>query len=81
VLFGLEKNGEFAARWRQGPIHADEVQALANVLESESARTSAQDAARQMTDLALENLGEANPQGEAGESLKALADKLLQRGA
>jgi geranylgeranyl diphosphate synthase type I len=81
VLFGLEKNGEFAKRWRQGPIRADEVQALANLLETESARTSAQDAAREMTDLALENLRVANPQGEAGESLKLLADKLLQRGA
>ncbi len=81
VLFGLEKNGEFAKRWRQGPIHAEEVRALAALLETESARTSAQDAARQMTDLALENLRVANPQGEAGESLKQLADKLLQRGA
>jgi geranylgeranyl diphosphate synthase, type I len=81
VLFGLEKNGEFAKRWRQGPIRAEEVRELANVLKAESAQTSAQDAARQMTDLALANLSEANPQGEAGESLKLLADKLLQRGA
>lgn len=81
VLFGLEKNGEFAKRWRQGPIRPEEVRALATLLETESARTSAQDAARQMTDLALENLRVANPQGEAGESLKQLADKLLQRGA
>lgn len=81
VLFGLDKKGEFAKRWSQGPIQAEEVGALANVLEAESARGSAQEAARQMTDLALENLRAANPQGEAGESLKLLADKLLQRGA
>jgi geranylgeranyl diphosphate synthase type I len=81
VLFGLEKQGEFAKRWSQGPIRAEEVGALANVLEAESARGSAQEAARQMTDLALENLRAANPQGEAGESLNLLADKLLQRGA
>ncbi|RJP47909.1 MAG: polyprenyl synthetase family protein [Anaerolineaceae bacterium] len=81
VLFGLEKNGAFAKRWRQGPIRAEEVRALATLLEAESARTSAQDAARQMTDLALENLRVAHPQGEAGESIKSLADKLLQRGA
>jgi geranylgeranyl diphosphate synthase, type I len=81
VLFGLEKNGEFAKRWRQGPIRAEEVRELANVLKAESAQTSARNAARQMTDLALTNLSEANPQGEAGESLKLLADKLLQRGA
>jgi geranylgeranyl diphosphate synthase type I len=81
VLLGLEKNGEFAQRWRQGPIRPEEVRALAALLETESARTSARDAARQMTDLALENLRVANPQGEAGAALKSLADKLLQRGA
>lgn len=81
VLFGLEKNDEFAKRWRQGPIRAEEVRALANLLETESAKTSAREAARQMTNRALENLRAAHPQGEAGESLKSLADKLLQRGA
>lgn len=81
VLFGLEKNGEFAKRWQRGPIRAEEVRAAAALLEAESARRSAQEAARQMTDLALENLRVANPQGEAGEALKSLADKLLQRGA
>lgn len=81
VLFGLEKNGEFAKRWQRGPIRAEEVRAAAALLETESARTSAQEAARQMTDLALESLRVANPQGEAGEALKSLADKLLQRGA
>lgn len=81
VLFGLEKNGEFARRWQRGPIRAEEVRAAAALLEAESARRSAQEAARQMTDLALENLRVANPQGEAGEALKSLADKLLQRGA
>jgi hypothetical protein len=32
-----------------------------------------------MTDLALLNLREADPQGEAGEALFELADKLLKR--
>lgn len=81
VLFGLEKNGEFARRWQRGPIRAEEVRAAAALLEAESARRSAQEAARQMTNLALESLRVANPQGEAGEALKSLADKLLQRGA
>ncbi|GER81216.1 MAG: polyprenyl synthetase family protein [Anaerolineales bacterium] len=81
VLFGLEKNGEFARHWQRGPIRAEEVRAAAALLEAESARRSAQEAARQMTDLALESLRVANPQGEAGEALKSLADKLLQRGA
>jgi geranylgeranyl diphosphate synthase type I len=81
VLFGLGKKSEFAKRWSQGPIRAEEVRELANLLETESAHRSAQEAARQMTELALENLRAANPQGEAGEALKQLANKLLQRGA
>ena len=81
VLLGLEKKGKFAARWSQGPIRVEEVGELANVLEDESALNSARETARQMTDLALSNLIQANPQGEAGESLKILADKLLKRGA
>jgi geranylgeranyl diphosphate synthase type I len=81
VLFGLEKKGEFAKRWSQGPIRAEEVGALANLLKAESAQRSAQEAARQMTDLALDSLREADPQGEAGEALTALANKLLSRGA
>ena len=81
VLYGLEKKGKFAARWSQGPIHPDEVRDLAKVLESESARSSSQAAACQLTDMALASLHEANPQDLAGETLKTLADKLLQRGA
>ena len=79
VLFGLQKKGPFAARWAEGPIRREQVGELARQLASESAYGSAQEAARQMTDLALTSLREADPQGEAGESLVALADKLLKR--
>jgi geranylgeranyl diphosphate synthase type I len=79
VLFGLQKKGPFAARWSEGRIRREEVEGLARQLASESAYGSAQDAARQMTDLALTSLREADPQGEAGEALVALADKLLKR--
>jgi geranylgeranyl pyrophosphate synthase len=37
------------------------------------------DAVQQMTDLALLSLREADPQGEAGQALFELADKLLKR--
>ena len=79
VLAGLGANGRFAARWRQGPIRADEVQELARVLASEGGYETTTDAAKQMTDLALMSLREADPQGEAGDALFALADKLLKR--
>lgn len=79
VLFGLQKNGRFAARWRKGPIRANEVEEVAAMLAEESAYESSHAAARQMTDQALTNLREANPQGEAGEALTELAYKLLGR--
>jgi geranylgeranyl diphosphate synthase type I len=79
VLAGLGANGKFAARWKQGAIRADEVQELARLLASEGGYETATDAAKQMTDLALMSLREADPQGEAGDALFALADKLLKR--
>jgi geranylgeranyl diphosphate synthase type I len=79
VMAGLSANGKFAARWRQGPIQSAEVQELARVLASEGGYEKANDAAKQMTDLALMSLREADPQGEAGEALFELADKLLKR--
>jgi len=79
VLAGLSANGRFAARWKQGPIRAEEVQELARTLASEGGYETATDAAKQMTDLALMSLHEADPQGEAGDALFELADKLLKR--
>ncbi len=79
VLAGLSAKGKFAERWKQGPIRPDEVQELARLLASEGGYETAIDAAKQMTDLALMNLRGADPQGEAGEALFQLADKLLKR--
>ena len=79
VLAGLSANGQFAARWRQESIQSAEVQELARILASEGGYEKANDAAKQMTDLALMSLREADPQGEAGEALFGLADKLLKR--
>lgn len=79
VLAGLGRNGKFAKRWQKGPIRANEVQELARVLANEGAYEAAMDAAKQMTDLALISLREANPQGEAGDALFGLTDKLLKR--
>ena len=79
VLAGLGTKGKFAARWKLGPIHTDEVQELARVLASEGGYETATDAVKQMTDLALMSLREADPLGEAGDALFQLADKLLKR--
>jgi geranylgeranyl diphosphate synthase type I len=79
VLAGLGANREFAARWRRGPIRSEEVQDLARLLASEGAYATAADAAKHMTDLALMSLREADPQGEAGNALFDLTDRLLRR--
>jgi geranylgeranyl diphosphate synthase, type I len=79
VLAGLSANGKFAARWKQGPIQRTEVQEFARVLANEGGYETTMDAAKQMTDLALMSLREADPQGEAADALFELADKLLKR--
>jgi geranylgeranyl diphosphate synthase type I len=81
VLFGLGKEGPFARRWAEGPVHPDEVADLAEQLTAEGARLYTQETDDQMTDLALQSLRMANPQGEAGEALFELANKLLNREA
>jgi geranylgeranyl diphosphate synthase type I len=79
VLAGLGANGKFAARWKQAPVRADEVQELARLLANEGGYETAINASQQMTDLALLSLREADPQGEAGQALFDLADRLLKR--
>jgi geranylgeranyl diphosphate synthase type I len=79
VLFGLSKNGPFAQRWLGGPLTIVEVPALAEQLAREGARDYTQQAADQMTDLAIQSLRLADPQGKAGETLSDLANRLLKR--
>ena len=79
VLAGLSANKKFAERWRKGPIKPDEVEEVASLLSTEGGYDTTYEASKQMTDLALLNLREADPQGEAGEALFQLADKLLKR--
>ncbi|HEY5732007.1 MAG TPA: polyprenyl synthetase family protein [Anaerolineales bacterium] len=79
ILAGLSTDKKFAKRWRQGPIHAFEVAEMAKLLATEGGYEMAHNASIQMTDLALLNLREADPQGEAGDALFDLAEKLLKR--
>ena len=79
VLAGLRKKGKFAERWAQGPIKPEEVEELARVLASEDGYGFAKEASIQMTDMAINSLREADPQGEAGEALFELTNKLLNR--
>lgn len=79
VIFGLDQQGLFATRWKQGPIQPQETKALADQLEMEGARAYTQEAANKMTDQALQALNHAQPQGRAGEVLTDLANDLLRR--
>ena len=79
VLYGLSKEGPFASRWEQGAFTSEEVPALADLLEQEGARTYTQEAAARHTQEAIHSLNKAQPRGEAGEGIRALADKLLKR--
>jgi geranylgeranyl diphosphate synthase, type I len=81
VLYTLGKDGPFTQRWSAGPITAVEVAALAEQMTEVGARLYTQQMADQMTDLALQNLRLANPQGEASEALFELAQMLLIRQA
>src|SRR5512143_531018 len=79
VLAGLRKKGKFAERWAQGPIKPEEVEEVASLLASEDGYGFAKEASIQMTDMAINSLREADPQGEAGEELFELTNKLLNR--
>jgi geranylgeranyl diphosphate synthase, type I len=79
VLLGLSQNGPFAARWNQGPITPNEVPGLALQLEQEGVYVATQEQATKLTNQALGALELANPQGEAGQALRELARRLLQR--
>lgn len=81
VLFGLAKKGKFFDRWIKGPILVDEIEETAKILANEGGYAFTHDASRQMTDLAINSLREANPTGEAGILLSKLADQLIKREA
>lgn len=79
VLIGLGKKNKFAERWAQGPIQAEEVEEIGRLLASEGGYGEAKEVSIQMTDMAINSLREADPQGEAGEALFELTNRLLNR--
>ncbi len=79
VLYALEKNGNFAKRWRQGPITPEEVGEVAAILENEGGREYADKMSNELTGKALGYLDQADPQGDAGDAIRGLANMLLKR--
>jgi geranylgeranyl diphosphate synthase type I len=79
VLFGLNQNGDFARRWLKGKVLPDEVPYVTQLLNEEGGRVYCEQKSTEYTMLALQFLEEAQPEGEAGEALLQLANKLLNR--
>jgi geranylgeranyl diphosphate synthase type I len=79
ILYGLHQKGKFYKRWSQKPILAGDVPELAQLLEDEGAKGYTQEAADLLTRDALQSLEAAHPKGEAGQALKNLALRLLNR--
>jgi geranylgeranyl diphosphate synthase type I len=79
VLYGLSLNGAFAQAWQAGPIRAEEVPKLADQLKLEGAFDYTLERANRLTNQALKALDMAHPHGEAGEGLRILAQRLLNR--
>jgi geranylgeranyl diphosphate synthase type I len=79
ILFGLGQKNAFFEAWMAGPITPEAAVGLGQVLEAEGGRAYAQSTADRLTDLALTALEGAQPQGNAGEILRELAKKLLNR--
>jgi geranylgeranyl diphosphate synthase, type I len=81
VLYGLEQNGVFANRWKEGGIRDDEIQGLAVQLKQEGAYHFVQECSKSLSEQALHHLDLAEPAGDAGAALHSLVEKLLRRNA
>lgn len=79
VLYALEQNMAFAARWKQAPIQPREVAGLAQLLVEEGARDYTAQTASRLTNEALDALQAAAGSGEAADALRALSEALLNR--
>jgi geranylgeranyl diphosphate synthase type I len=79
VVYGLQKNGEFARRWRAARSRTTNTARLRQLLEEEGGLRYATRKAHRLTSEAVETLDSLRPQGEAGAALKELAMQLLAR--
>jgi geranylgeranyl diphosphate synthase type I len=79
VLFGINKGAKFAQRWRKGMISPNEVPALADLLIEEGALLFTQETIDKIIDMAFQSLRLTNPQGEAGEELFEMLQKITNR--
>jgi geranylgeranyl diphosphate synthase type I len=81
VLYALSRDSEFSKRWASPPIQPQEVQELAQMLTNAGAQEFSLREGRRLTEEARSALQRSQPQGEAGEALVELTEKLLERAA
>lgn len=79
VVYALSKNGAFARRWLSGPISGDEIAQIAALLRDEGAEEFTLAQVDRLTAKALHALDNAIVDPSAGQALKEMAQKLLQR--
>jgi geranylgeranyl diphosphate synthase type I len=79
VILGLQANGSFARRWRQGNIQPEEVVELAKQLENEGIKAATQAEAHRLTQQALAELDAAQAVGLASQALYQMTQKMSRR--
>lgn len=79
VIYGLSKAGEFAERWKTGPITASDVPGVIKLLEEEGAAEFVRAQANNFLSQALTALTAAAPDSLSGEALKNLALTIINR--
>ena len=79
VVYGLSRDGDFAKRWKLGPIRPDDVLEISKLLELEGGRAFSHDQADRILNEALSTLEDAHPNEIAGEALRNLAISLVNR--
>lgn len=79
ILHGLQHSEAFRTLWNDAASGDERIESMAHSLEGCGARDFAMASAERHTVQALEALAAIRPQGEAGEELRRLALRLLQR--
>ena len=79
VIFGLQKNGEFAKQWLSGDMSLEKVPEMAVLLEKEGAREYTEQMALDLTTKAQNTLDEVLGGHQTGAALQQLTDKLIGR--
>jgi geranylgeranyl diphosphate synthase, type I len=79
ILFALSQRKDFYFRWPNGKVPLQDVPEAIQVLNDEGAKEFSINHSIDLTEKALSSLDQAKPDGQAGQALKQLAYKLVNR--